>query len=181
MLQLAALLLTAILMSATASAQQPTASSQPQDGVTSPEAASPPLPVSVDKIRQALEQRGSQSLSSLGERPHFRVEIRERQKIEELLSTLNYKSGPTPPGGVYGYEQQQVLFPKVQNPLAQPYATFNQPQLATILIEELLEKYLGSRMTQSIGDASRARAEQTAREEMQRALDRFLAAHPQDR
>ena len=30
------------------------------------------------------------------------------------------------PGGVYAYEQQRVMFPAVDNPLAQPYAAFNQ-------------------------------------------------------
>jgi hypothetical protein len=43
--------------------------------------------------------------------PTFRVEIRERQKIEALLATLDFKSGPAPPGGLYAYEQQRSCSP----------------------------------------------------------------------
>ena len=50
------------------------------------------LPVSLDKIKEALEQTPAISLRTLDERPTFRVQIRERQRIEELLATLNYKT-----------------------------------------------------------------------------------------
>jgi acyl-CoA hydrolase len=59
----------------------------------------------------------------------------------------------------------------------QPYSAFNQGQLATILIENLLEQYFGGRMIKGIADASRARAEEAAREEVQRALAEFCATH----
>lgn len=133
--------------------------------------------MSLDRIRQALEQAPAEPLRGLDERPHFRVQIEERQKIDELLSTLKFNTGPVVPGGVYGYEQQQRAFPSVNNPLMQPYSAFNQGQLATILIENLLERYFGARMVQGIADASRARAEQVAREEVQRALAEFCATH----
>jgi len=173
-MRLLGLLLTAFLVAATAVAQEgqpPPKTSSADDG----RAAN--LPVSLDKIKQGLEQAPAEPLRGLDERPHFRVEIRERQKIEELLSTLRFDSGPAVPGGIYGYEQQQRAFPKTDNPLAQPYAAFNQGQLATILFEEFLEKYLGGRMVQGITDASRAHAEEAARQEVQRALAEFCAVH----
>jgi hypothetical protein len=80
---------------------------------------------------------------------------------------------------LYGYEQQQILFPKVQNPLAQPYAAFNQGELLTLTIEALLERYLGGRILSAISAARRANAEQDARDEVARALADFFAANPQ--
>ena len=66
------------------------------------------------------------SLRTIDERPTFRVQIQERQKLEELLATLNFKAGPVPAGGVYMAEQRRIMFPSVDNPLRQPYAAFNQ-------------------------------------------------------
>jgi hypothetical protein len=171
-MRLLALGLTAFLASAPAFAQ---------DGQAPPQASSPDdsskLPVSLDRIKQALEQPPAEPLRGLDERPHFRVQIQERQKIEELLGTLKFDSGPAVPGGLYGYQQQQSIWPKVDNPLVQPYAAFNQGQLATILIENLLEQYFGPKMIKGIADASRARAEEAAREEVQRALAEFCTTH----
>src|SRR4051812_21158605 len=82
------------------------ANNQPQ-AVEPPKPAEPGLnlPVSVNRIRQALAQPAEPliGLRGLDETPTFRVEIRERMKIEELLQSLNYKSGPPVPGGLYGY------------------------------------------------------------------------------
>ena len=50
------------------------------------------LPVSLDKIRDALQQPPRLSLRTLDETPTFRMQILERQKIEELLATLNFKT-----------------------------------------------------------------------------------------
>lgn len=172
-MRLLALLLTAILTSAPAFAQE----GQPASPPSSADDGQGNLPVSLDRIKQALEQPPAEPLRGLDERPHFRVQIQERQKIDELLSTLKFDSGPAVPGGVYGYQQQQRAFPSVDNPLMQPYSAFNQGQLATVLIENLLEQYFGARMVKGIVDASRARAEEAAREEVQRALAEFCAAH----
>ncbi len=172
-MRLLALLVTGILTSAPAFAQAVQAS-PPKDAVQSN------LPVSLDKIKEALDQPApAELLRGLDERPHFRVEIRERQKIEELLESLKFDSGPALPGGIYGHEQQQNLWPKVSNPLAQPYAAFNQGQLLTIALENLFARFLGGRMLNSIAEGSRTRAEQEAREEVARTLAEFLAANPQ--
>src|SRR5262249_38048030 len=91
---------------------------------------------SLDRIRKALEShplRGVQLPEA-----DFRVEIRERMRIEDLLSTLDFKAGPVPPGGLYGYEQQRVMFNKVDQPLMQPYAAFSSGELITIALENLI-------------------------------------------
>ena len=185
---LTALLFTAILTAAPARAQTPAASSVPeqssaqQDAVTKPAPADPAqltLPVSVDKIREALEQTPVVSLRTLDERPTFRVMIRERQRIEELLATMNFKStSPAPGGGLYGYEMQRQAFPTVDNPLRQPYSAFNQSQLLTILVENLVRSYLSDKVTSTISKAERAHAEANAREEVRAAVQQYCNGQP---
>jgi hypothetical protein len=137
------------------------------------------LPVSIEKIKEALQQPPSPfSLRTLDERPTFRVQIQERMKIEELLASLNFKTSPAPGGGLYGYEQQRQMFPAVDNPLRQPYAAFSQGELLTILIENLAMKYLGGRAMNAISNAERARAQAAAKEEVREAVAQYCAAQP---
>ena len=135
------------------------------------------LPVSLDRIREALQQPAAEPLKirALDEKPQFRVEVNERQKIDELLKSLKFNSPPVP-GGLYGYEQQRLLFPSVDNPLAQPYAAFSQGELVQISITTLLEKYLMGKLVGAITGAERERAERAAREEVQQAIADFWAA-----
>jgi hypothetical protein len=182
MMRLAAVLLAAILTSAVAFAQAGQAS--PVQYISAADSSAgksgwADLPVSLGKIREALERSPADLLKGLDERPHFQLEVRERQRIEDLLATIDFRSGPVPPGGVYGYEQQQILFPKAQNPLAQPYAAFGQGELLTLAIEALLQRLLGRPVLDAISDARRASAEREAREEVARALAGFIAANPQ--
>jgi hypothetical protein len=181
------LLVTAILTAASAQAQPPvpssaTESSSAAQDVTQnpePEIQNPePLPVSLDKIRDALQTTPTVSLRALDERPTFRVQIRERQKIEELLATLNFRSAPAPGGGVYGFEQQRQMFPAVDNPLRQPYAAFNQPELLTILVENLVGKFLAGRAMNAITSAERTWAQAAAIEEVRTAIGDYCAAQP---
>jgi hypothetical protein len=186
-MRLAALLVTAIFSAAPALAQQAPAStpanatSPPKDAHAADGQASN-LPVSLDKIRQALEQPPVEPLRGLDERPLFRVEIRARQRIEDLLQSLKFDSGPVVPGGLYGYEQQRIMFPSVDNPLAQPWSAFNQPELARVaalsFIETLITKYLAKRMFSAVTAAERASAEQSAREEVAHAIAEYCAAQP---
>jgi len=138
------------------------------------------LPVSVNRIRQALAQPAEPliGLRGLDETPTFRVQIRERMKIEELLQSLNYKSGPAVPGGLYAYEQQRQLFNSVDNPYMQHYSAFSQGELITILVENLVGKYLAGRAMSAISSTERARAEAAAKEEVSHAIDDYCAAQP---
>src|SRR5262245_5907752 len=164
-MRLIPLLLALIAAAPTASAQEgPTSSPQQQASARTdstqpgpedqkPASAAEPkdsdqgLPVSLDKIKDALKQPPSAlTLRSLDEVPTFRVQIMERQKIEELLATLFLKSTPgpfggyVPGGGLYGYEMQRQMFPAVDNPLRQPYSAFSGGELLTILIENLVSR-----------------------------------------
>ena len=179
-----ALLVTGILTSAPAMAQQVPSSppSSPSSSEQDRKPASPrDLPVSLEKIRGALERPAPPALFkgiSDKTKADFHVEIRERQKIEELLATLNFNGGPTPPGGWYGYEQQRIMFPSVDNPLAQPYAAFGQGQLIVILLENLIGKYITSRAVQSVTNAVHESAERAARRQVNEAIADYCAAQP---
>jgi hypothetical protein len=183
-----ALLFTVLLVTPSAWAQddRPSspqqASSGPQDKAAQPQGSSQTsnLPVSLDKIKEALKQPPSSlTLRTLDEAPTFRVQILERQRIEELLATLNFKSSsPAPGGGLYGYEQQRQMFPAVNNPLQQPYAAFSQGELLTILIENLVGKYLAGRAVDAVSSAERAHAEAAAKEEVRAAVAQYCAAQP---
>ena len=178
-MRLLALLFTAILTASPAGAQQTPATSS-QDGARdeATKAQAPGLPVSVAKIREALATTPTLSLRTIDERPTFRIQIQERQKIEELLATLNFKAGPIPAGGLYMTEQDRIMFPSVDNPLRQPLAAFNQSQLLTILIENLVGKYLGGQALNAISHAERARAEAAAKDEVRSAVAQYCSAQP---
>ena len=190
-MRLCALLFTAIWLAVPAGAQQAQPSSSlknttrtedttnTKDTKDTKETGEPlNLPVSVDKIKEALQQTPAISLLTIDERPTFRMQILERQKIEELLASLNFKAGPVPAGGVYMYEQQRQMFNAVDRPLMQPYAAFNQGELLTILIENLVGKYLGGRAIDAISKAERAHAEAVAKEEVRAAVEQYCNAQP---
>jgi len=179
-MRLIALVFAASVASLPVSAQPPPAAAPPSvQEPTSSSAQDAPLnlPVSLDRIKEALNLPPGLPLRGLNDKPTFKVEVREKQKIkiDDLLASLNFKSGPSVPGGLYGYEQNRLAFPAVDNPLRQPYGAFSQPELLTILIENLAAKYLGGRALNAVSNAERARAEQAAREEVQRALADFWA------
>jgi hypothetical protein len=185
-MRLLALLFTAFFLAAGAQAQPQPASTPTEPASAEQDAAKtapakdgePGLPVSLDKIRERLLQTPTLSLSTIDERPIFRVQILERQKIEELLASLNFKAGPVPAGGVYMYEMQRQMFNAVDRPLMQPYAAFNTGELLTILIENLVGKYLGGKMVGAVTKAERARAEAAARDEVNAAVAQYCNAQP---
>jgi hypothetical protein len=205
-MRLLAVVVAAVLFAAPGSAHGQTApartfstgpSSASEDGVggqpATPQAQAPfpaakidQLPVSLEKIKTALEQppieplRGLTGLKGLDNVPNFTIAVEERQrvKLEDLVNSLDFKSGPVPPGGLYAYEQQRQLLPAVNNPLRQPYAEFSQPELVTILTENLAVHYLAGRAANAITTAERARAEAQAREDVIRAVVEYCAAQP---
>ena len=142
----ASLLLIAILTSAPAFAQD-----------------EPPglnLPVSLDRIRAALERSPREPLKTQLPKPTFRVEIREHQRFEALLATLDFRSGPVPPGGLYGFEQRARL--------SSPWGS--QPIVGVDVLA------IGRLIANGISRAQRSHAEAAAREEVKRALEEFWAA-----
>jgi hypothetical protein len=175
-MRLLALLFTVTLIASPAGAQPTPAS--PAADASSPAQDAPKLPVSLVKIREALETTPAVGLRTIDETPTFRIQIRERQKIDELLATLNFKAGPVPAGGLYMLEQDRVMFPWVDNPTRQPFGAFSQSQLLTILIENLVGKYLGGKTLGAISHAERAHAENAAKDEVRVAVGQYCNSQP---
>jgi hypothetical protein len=154
-----------------------TAESGQREGASSSQSPSN-LPVSLDRIRDQLKLTPALALRGLHEEGMFKVQIQERQKIEELLATLDFKTGPTPAGGLYAAELQRITRPPNESPLSQPYAAFTTGELLTIAVENLVAKHLGGRALNAVSAAERQRAEQAAREEVSRSMAEFCASQP---
>ena len=161
------LLLTFVLVAARAGGQQ-TASSPLN------------LPISMDKIRSALMQPGpAEPLKglSVADAPTFHVDVLEQQKFENLFAKIKFdQPGPQVAGGIYAYDQFQRLFPRIDNPLVQPYAAFSTGELITLGVEALVEKYVADKMSHVVGPALREQAEREARDEVARSLAAYRAA-----
>src|SRR5688572_4879821 len=178
-MRLGALVVAAILGAAPSVAQDVPPSSPGAAKSSGPDAPASALPVSLDHIREALKKNPDASLLRNAALPSdFRVEIVEQEKIDKMLSKLDFKSGPAPAGGLYGYEQQQRLFRPTDRPLMQPYAAFSGGELITIALENLLVRYLGGRVIDAISGAERSRAERAAREEVDAAIATYCANRP---
>ena len=137
------------------------------------------LPVSIEKIREALLQTPPPSLlRGLDVPPSFRVEITERRRLDELIATLKFDSGPPIPGGLFAHELEQTYWPSVQNPLMQPYSAFNQGELGQVMVTSILEKYFAGRIKNAISNAERRHAEAAAHQEVSRAIAEYCAAQP---
>lgn len=143
--------------------------------------ASGDLPVSLDHIRSGLKRQATDSILKRVEiPPDFRIQILEQQRIDDMLSKLDFKGlkAPAPAGGLYGYDQQQRLFNPVNNPLVQPYAAFSGSELITVALENLIAHYVGGRVVGGLSDFERARAEHAARQEVEKAIADYCAARP---
>jgi hypothetical protein len=174
-MRLLILLLGATLAGQPVAAQDGQPSSGGQRSSSTEDAARPELPVSLDRIREGLAAPPKSLLDSLERPPDFKVEVRERT-LEDVLGALDFKTGPVPAGGLYSYEQQRMLFNPVDRPLAQPYAAFSGAELITIAIQNLVAKYLGGRLLETVSSAERARAEAAARREVTNAIATYCAA-----
>lgn len=178
-MRLIVLAFAAILSASAAEAQtsQSTQSARGQD----PAAGTPvrfDLPVSIERIRAGLEQPTILKLQTLDERPTFRIQILERQRIDELLATLDFKTTRASPGGLYWDEMQRVTWPTSDNPLIQPYAPFSGGQIITLAIEDAIGKLGAKKLMNAISNASKNRAQASAREEVFQAIQEYCAAQP---
>ena len=138
------------------------------------------LPVSLDKISEALQQPPTLSLRTLDERPTFRVQILERQKIEELLATLNFKSRARhrPAASTWlRAAAADVSTPSIARCM-QPYAAFSSGELLTILIENLVGKYLGGKAINAVSKPSARAPRRPRKEEVRSARRAVLRAQP---
>jgi hypothetical protein len=136
------------------------------------------LPVSLERIRAGLERPPLLSLATLDERPTFRIQILEKQRIDELLATLDFKTTRASAGGIYWDEMQRITWPSVDNPLIQPYGPFSGGQIVTLAIENIVGKLGAGKLMNAISNASKNRAQAAAREEVAQAIQDYCAAQP---
>lgn len=134
------------------------------------------LPVSLENIREGLAR--PPVLVGLDRKPDFSVTTEEAQRLAELFRSLEMKMGPAPPGGLYAYEQQRMLFNPTDHPLSQPYAAFSSGELITLAIEGLVGRWVMDAAKNGMSSAEKKRAEKHAREEVTRAISHFCAEQP---
>lgn len=130
-------------------------------GVASAQTPEAELPVSLDRIRSALAQPAGTLQIETDHTADFTVHVRERAPLEEIVPSLDFRSGPVPPGGLYAFEQRQRL--------GQPYA--EQP---LIQIDVLPFAHV---VVDAIRHARHAAAERAAREQVRRELAAFCVEH----
>jgi hypothetical protein len=136
------------------------------------------LPVSLDRIREALAQPPpAEPLKGLTQ-PTFRLRVEERQRFQQLMDTIKFEGGrgPEVAGGRANYELQRLLFPPADNPLVQPYAAFSTGEVVTLAAEAVVEKLITQKVSHVFSDLLRAQTEREAREEVARNLAAFQAA-----
>jgi hypothetical protein len=162
--QLVAPLFALLLIGSPAGAQQPP----------------PSVPVSIDRIREALAQPPpAEPLKGLNEQPTFRLQIQERQKINQIMDSIKFDGGgPEVAGGRANYEMQRLLFPPVDNPRVQPFAAFSTGEVLTLAAEALVERLAAPKMSRLFEGVLHGQSEREAREEVARSLAAFQAAHP---
>src|SRR4051812_7089357 len=100
------LVVAAVITLQPAAAQSPVPSSSEATAAPADDVQSADLPISLDHIRDALKKPAESSLLRDVQLPsNFRIQIVEQKKIDEMLSRLDFKTGPAPAGGLYAYEQ----------------------------------------------------------------------------
>jgi hypothetical protein len=122
------------------------------------------LPVSLERIREGLASDKPSLLDVVNLEANFRVEVKEQRpqfNFAEMFPPGSFDGGPVPPGGLYAYQQQQMLFPNSASALF----TFNMLPVFRAI-------------THAVGDARRVRAAAAARAEVERAMAEFCAAQP---
>lgn len=117
---------------------------------------SPPLPVSVERVRAALERPTGLNVTLPDIPVHFRIEVRERALFPGL-PPIDFSGGSKRPAVPFWM------------PSTMPQVGASPPLAGVNLLA------IASRVANSIGTARRARAQREAQEEVARALREFCA------
>ena len=167
------LVLFAAMLGSTPAAARSSQTSPPQD------APSSDLPVSVERIRELLARAPAESvIVGLDRQPDYKITVEERRFLKDILESLDVKTGPSPPGGLYAYEIQQQVWNTRNSPLARPYAAFTSGELAQVTMTSIMGTLVGRYLTQAVMNLSRTEAENLAREEVRRAIEEYCTGRP---
>jgi len=166
-MRLSLLTFTAILAAAPAAAQ--------------PEEQGFALPVNLERIRGKLDQPPAITLRGL-DVPNFKVEVQEKQKIEDLVAAIfrDVKKVHIPPEGVYMQEMERQWDGALsENPLLEhPYSAFSGSEIVAITIENVVGRLLAGPAIRALSAAQHAAASRAAREEVRAAIAEYCAARP---
>ncbi len=120
-----------------------------------PDTSPPDLPVSIERIRAALERPDLLTLPQIT--PDFVVSVQERERFDKLVPPWDFRSGPVPPGGLYAYEQLQRSGLSTVQPL--------------ILVDLIA-------IARGIARAHSAQAAAAAREDVRQVIADYCAVQP---
>ncbi len=149
------MILAALLVAGALTTAAPQTSTPPDAAPTGPRVSIEDLPVSIERIRAALDRPAPLTLRRIT--PDFVVDVRERERFDKLIPPLDFKSGPVPPGGLYAYEQLQ----RSGVPIAQP-----------LFLIDLIA------IGHDLARAHAAHAGAAARANVQRAIAEYCEARP---
>jgi hypothetical protein len=152
-----------------------------RSGQASPaqDAPSSDLPVSIERIRELLARAPAESvLVGLDRQPDYKITVEERRFLKDILESLDVKTGPSPPGGLYAHEIQQQVWNTRNSPLARPYAAFTSGELAQVAMTSIMGTLVGRYLTHAVMNLSRTEAENLAREEVRRAIEEYCSERP---
>ena len=159
---------------------QPSSTASIQAGTASSDGAA--IPVSLERIRDGLSRATLKplNLNTASEiQPDYKIAIQQQLPIDRFFRPEDFKAGPVPGGGVYGYEMQRVMAGNPnRNPLAQPYAGFTHGELAQVAGTSILFDLIAKYLTRGIGSSLRSYQEGQAREEVTTAIREYCAAQP---
>ena len=94
----------------------------------------PPLPISIERVRDALGRKPLVTIEEILASPTFRVLIEEQPfRWEPLFTPADVSVGVLPPGPAHHYEFLRMFSPE----LTRPYTAFNQNELLLMTIETL--------------------------------------------
>ena len=171
------LLLVAVMLASAQAVARPSQTSSPAS--PSQDASSADLPVSVDRIRELLARAPAESvLRGLDRQPDFQITVEERRFLKDILESLDVKTAPAPPGGLYAYEIQQQVWNTRNSPLVRPYAAFTSGELAQVSLTSILGALVTRYLTHGVMNLSRTEAENLAREDVRRAIDEYCSGRP---
>ena len=171
------LLLVAGMLASVPATAPPSQTSSPAS--PSQDAPSVDLPVSVDRIRELLARAPAESvLRGLDRQPDFQISIEERRFLKDILESLDVKTAPAPPGGLYAYEMQQQVWNTRNSPLVRPYAAFTSGELAQVSLTSVLGALVARYLTHAVLNLSRTEAENLAREDVRQAIDEYCSGRP---
>lgn len=174
-MRLILLLLTMLGGAATVAAQGPVSAAAGGTRASAVEGNGGAATLTLQRIRARLQVPAELQLRNIDAQPDFTVKIDEQRMIDQMLSQMDFKSGPAPAGGIYNWEQQRMLAKVTNNPLLQPFAAFSAGEFFTIAAENLARVYLGNKVKRSIANAREANAEADARREVEAEIAAYCA------